>query len=339
MSWVKFQSQDRPRYVTSDRVKNYLSEPDAEADAAAREALREKVRAIREQELKDQERARAQAVGNTQSKLRMWRTLAITSAVSLVIVMALTVVSLVREQQGYRTAIEEYDSLSNEVVAVKDFHPSADILSEENTGTLPDKYPNLVIDFERLMQINDDFIGWLYFPALDISYPVVQEDVADEYLRKTYGGKKNKAGAIYMDILSDGGFDGLTDFIFGHNMANGTMFGTLKNLGRSDGAKLIEENPYLFIYTEEKVIGYRVFAYFKTDVRSDVYNEVETEADYEKFLKIVRGYNMYEDMPTLDFSEKPEILTLSTCSGSAGTKQRFLVSTVKLVEWEYPGGE
>jgi sortase B len=196
------------------------------------------------------------------------------------------------------------------------------------------KAPNLVIDYDRLRQINEDFIAWLYFPALDISYPVVQEDETNEYLKKTYGGQTNRAGAIYMDNVSDPSFNGLTDFIFGHNMANETMFGKLRNLNKDDGGSLIAEKPYIFIYTEERIIAYEIFAFFKTDVRSDVYNKVETDADYEKFLRIVLNYNQYEEARIMDFSQRPEILTLSTCSGSAGTKQRFLVCTMKLREWE-----
>lgn len=48
-------------------------------------------------------------------------------------------------------------------------------LRRGNTGRdCGENYPELQIDFAELIRTNPDFRGWLYFPALDISYPVVQ---------------------------------------------------------------------------------------------------------------------------------------------------------------------
>lgn len=55
-------------------------------------------------------------------------------------------------------------------------------------------YPELQIDFAELIRTNPDFRGWLYFPALDISYPVVQGEDNDYYLKHSFEGESVNAG-------------------------------------------------------------------------------------------------------------------------------------------------
>lgn len=97
-------------------------------------------------------------------------------------------------------------------------------------------------------------------PCLDISYPVVKEIEINEYLYKTFDGKNNRAGCLFEDVLSDDEFCGRHDMIFGHNMKDKSMFGNLKSLSGSAGESLLADNPYVYIYTKDKVYQYEVFA-------------------------------------------------------------------------------
>jgi len=87
-----------------------------------------------------------------------------------------------------------------------------------------------VFDFESLKKLNKYAVGWI---SLDdgeyISYPVLQCEDNDKYLRRLITGKKNTAGSIFVDYRCEGGLDAKNTIIYGHNMRNLSMFGTLKN--------------------------------------------------------------------------------------------------------------
>ena len=225
-------------------------------------------------------------------------------------------------------ASNEYENLQNQYAILNQTDDSADNLSEDDS-----RYPSLELDYEALEEINGDFIGWIYFPALEISYPIVRENTIDEYLHKTFEGTSNNSGAIFMDLLSNAEFNGFSDFIFGHNMRNGSMFGRLNDLLKDGGAQLIDEEPYLYVYTEKKVIRYEIFAYYQSTAGSTAYDEVRDAEDYTRVVDFIRENNQYANAPQPDFALRPEILTLSTCSGPTGGNVRLLVSSVKKQEW------
>ena len=54
------------------------------------------------------------------------------------------------------------------------------------------------IDFEALKDKKQDFRYWLYIPALELNYPVVQGADNEAYLYKTFEGEKRTAQAAYL---------------------------------------------------------------------------------------------------------------------------------------------
>ena len=78
-------------------------------------------------------------------------------------------------------AKNEYDAIRQEVVAEPAAGETQEEIAEKN-------YPELQIDFAELIRTNQDFRGWLYFPVLDISYPVVQGKDNAYYLHHLFHG-------------------------------------------------------------------------------------------------------------------------------------------------------
>lgn len=227
------------------------------------------------------------------------------------------------DQKEYAVADDEYESI--ESVAVK--WPS-----QEESSVI--EYPLLQIDFDKLEDINSDVVAWLYFPCLEISYPVVKENEVDEYLHLTFDGQVNKAGCLFEDVLSDSEFRGMHDIIFGHNMRNGSMFGSLKKLYASGNEDLLAQNPYVYVYTRDYIFQYRVFGYYITKVGSEAYKVVETTESYDELLDFIQYSSAYARPADADFSQYPSLLTLSTCSGRSGSGRRFVVHSYKTGAWE-----
>ena len=88
------------------------------------------------------------------------------------------------------------------------------------------------IDFNKLINKNPDTIGWIKVLGTDINYPVVQTNNNDFYLTHSFDKSYNKAGWIFADYRNK--FDN-TDkniVIYGHNMRDGSMFGSMLNCMR-----------------------------------------------------------------------------------------------------------
>ena len=197
-------------------------------------------------------------------------------------------------------AKNEYDAIRQEVVAEPAAGETQEEIAEKN-------YPELQIDFAELIRTNQDFRGWLYFPALDISYPVVQGEDNDYYLKHSFEGESDR-----------------NTFVFGHNMRDESMFGAFKNLLK--GTASCEENPYFYIYTEDKVYIYEIFSYYETKSTSDRFATFTSDASYDDYVQWATEHSLYAS--DADLSDRGNIVSLSTCYGSSGTKRRALIHGV-----------
>lgn len=182
-------------------------------------------------------------------------------------------------------------------------------------------FPNLVIDFEQLSTINGAMTGWIYVPALDMEYPVVKGTDNAYYLSHTFEKKENTAGAIFMDSDANPLMTDYNTFIYGHNMKNGSMFGKLKNFIRNE--ELYDSCPYIYYFTREKNYQYLIISYYVTQDGSYSYFKPENDMEYENYLDYILTNSVHRCTEKIPRGE--QILSLSTCYGSAGGTQRLLV--------------
>ncbi|NTV78598.1 MAG: class B sortase, partial [Clostridiales bacterium] len=91
-------------------------------------------------------------------------------------------------------------------------------------------YPDLGFDFQKVAELNEDFVGWLYYPGLDINYPILQGDDNNYYLDHSFRKQKVNAGCIFMDYGAASDWSDRNTFVFGHSMRDGSMFGSLRQL-------------------------------------------------------------------------------------------------------------
>lgn len=224
----------------------------------------------------------------------------------------------------YKKGDDEYDRI-REYVKEETVDTEADEEAEELLEGRPlPKAP--AVDFAALLDINPDVIGWIQVNALDISYPVVKGEDNNHYLHYTFEGQQNAAGTIFIDAANDGEFKDLNTIIYGHNMKNGSMFGTLRKLPEKLKEKE-EDGKFIWVCTPDKKYLYQIFSFHTTDAAGDTYT-LFTEAtdEYEAYLnKMLNASQM--DMET-EIEKEDRIITLSTCTGNDAT--RFVVQA-KLV--------
>ena len=109
------------------------------------------------------------------------------------------------------------------------------------------------VDFSVLLEMDQNVVGWLSVPAIDVEYPVMQykDDAAykeehgeEYYLNRTIGGEPLYAGSIFMDSQSLASLEDPSTVIFGHNIKNGMMFGRLKELKEQEA---VDADPRFWI--------------------------------------------------------------------------------------------
>lgn len=265
---------------------------------------------------------------------------------ALVLIIAIALYKIISIQLEYRKAQDEYRELEAYVVKepIGDLMPevgsgqlqdksdaSADPPEEHNTGEEPDSTESngdviLHIDEDGLRAINEDYRAWLQIPALKLSYPLVSGRDNDYYLHYTFERKYNVAGCLFIDCETASDFSDRNTFIYGHNMKNGSMFGSLKRFQKEQG--LCASDPYFYIYQGDLIYQYEIFAYYTTEYTSDSYRLIDTEEEYDAYIAGVNRLTEYVPERDIDFLARPNIVTLSTCAGSGGTTKRMLVHGV-----------
>ena len=134
----------------------------------------------------------------------------------------------------YKAGTDEYSSLEGFANISGNTSDSgaesegAGVRVETNEQGETERYMESPVDFAGLKAINKDVIGWLNVEALDISYPMVRGTDNDYYLHRTFKKEDNFAGSIFMDYLNNPNLKDQNTIIYGHNMKNGSMFGTLE---------------------------------------------------------------------------------------------------------------
>ncbi len=97
------------------------------------------------------------------------------------------------------------------------------VIVEEENG---DEY---TVDFNKLKEQNNETIAWLKVNNTNVEYPVVKGTNNSFYLNHSFDKSNNSAGWIFADYRNK--FDN-TDkniVIYGHNMRDGSMFGSMLN--------------------------------------------------------------------------------------------------------------
>ena len=185
------------------------------------------------------------------------------------------------------------------------------------------------VDFEKLLEMNSDEVGWIRFDEpSEINYPVVQGRDNEEYLKRTFEANTNKLGTLFVDVNNPGDFSGRNTFIYGHNMKNGSMFAQL--LKYKDDS-FYKEHPYFYIYTPDgKVRTYEIFSAGVVKDTSDSYiMDYADDAAFQTYIDYIKQQSAYPTSAEVTTASK--IVSLSTCT-NVRDDERFLVHGVMIKE-------
>ncbi len=225
---------------------------------------------------------------------------------------------------------------------------------EETTIVTTEEGPlELLPDLADYVRKNSDTAGWVHVPGTLIDTPVVQCDNNDYYLDHNFNGGHSQAGWLFADyrgVVNDFSYNQCNNIIiYGHNQADGSMFGTLQKY------KVTHENTSRFdFYLDHPTFEfsnlyheytYKIISVFVLETQP--YQTRDGELfDYQNY--IVFGQDSYtydqwmdeimkrtEINTGVDVNETDKFLTLSTCSNEFADS-RFIVVGRRVREGEDP---
>lgn len=212
----------------------------------------------------------------------------------LAIVFAVSAFHIIKIIYDYKTADKANAQLQSKYVA-----------PVETDNTLQKDPVPITVDFEALMQENEDVVGWLYCPDTPINYPVVKGEDNNEYLRADLQGKYLVSGTLFADYRNGNIGEDQNYIVYGHNMKNSAMFGTLVKYKEQS---YYDAHPILYFLTPDNnyVLELCAGAVVKSD--SDIYHPDPDET----VITLLKANSSFHS--TVEIAEGDGIITLSTCS-------------------------
>lgn len=215
----------------------------------------------------------------------------------------------------YRSGTKLYADVAQQFVSM----PTAG----QTTQDAPQETPPISVDFAALIKENADVVGWIYCEDTPINHPVLQGEDNSHYLHRMFDGSRNNAGSIFMDCRNDAEFSHHNTLLYGHNMKNGTMFGTLSNY--ADQA-YFDQHPVIWLLTPEQTYRMEVIAGMVAPPDSQAYGLFDAQSALQEHL--LRLVEQSDFDAQADVSLVQRVVTLSTCSYEYERARYILVASL-----------
>lgn len=198
----------------------------------------------------------------------------------------------------------------------------------EHEMTMPQA--DMSAPMEEIYSKNEDCIGWIKVDGMVIDYPVMQT-MEDEqyYLNRDFEGNYSAYGCILADTDStigsgtkpndyaDGSRPSTNIILHGHNMKNGTMFGSLDEYRSQAFEKEHSIIKFSSLYEDREYEICSVFlsqVYKKSDDVFKYYKffNAENEEEFNDFYNNIKSLALYDTGVDASFGD--EFITLSVCA-------------------------
>ena len=236
-------------------------------------------------------------------------------------VLGLSIYKLLDIRRSYQAADDVYAEIESIISGDKKDEEDREKLLADDTG--------FSWNYDKLLELCSDAVGYIFQKDV-MSYPIVQAEDNDKYLRTLMNGEYNVAGTIFVDARCEEGMEGKYSIVYGHNMYNEGMFGTLPNY---EDEAYYKEHPYFDIYIGYRHYRYYVFSAFVAEAEGYVYTYSIPEGQYKAQFDRLRADGKYQT----DFRELREddhVIVLSTCVNFHDYSYRNVVCLVRGEEVE-----
>lgn len=192
------------------------------------------------------------------------------------------------------------------------------------------KRPKILVQYRNMAKEYPGLFGWLQIPDTQIDLPVMQPlKEEDFYLQHDFTGVASAEGALFTDPENNRWPQDDNTVIYGHNMKNGHIFGTLNLYENADYFQNHKEIHFDTIYEtgiyeavailKTRILnknerGFRYYQFFKYD----------NEKEFQECLDFVIANQLFDTGSRLKYGDK--ILMLSTCEYSRENGRLVIVA-------------
>ncbi|MDO4197385.1 MAG: class B sortase [Erysipelotrichaceae bacterium] len=169
-------------------------------------------------------------------------------------------------------------------------------------------------DLNKLKEINNDLTGWLYIENAGVDYPVMYtpNDV-EKYLHLSFDESYSFGGLPFIGENCDE--DSYVFIIYGHNMLNGTMFGSIDQYSNKS---FYEDNQIIEYTTLSETRKYQIVYVFNTviDETSPIapyfmFVGNLTEESFDYLIDFCDSNKLYNTGQSIEYGD--QVMMLSTC--------------------------
>ena len=180
------------------------------------------------------------------------------------------------------------------------------------------------IDFASLQAVNEDVFGWIQIFGTQVDYPLLDADDNKYYLKHGYDHRRTAYGSIFLEPRNSAKMNEKHIVIYGHNMVNHSMFGSLVNYKKQAYAN---NHNFITICMPGQDLTYQVFSAYTAAIDSPTYRlQFPKEGSFDEMIRHMKENSVISS--DLTPKEGDQILTLSTCTPAGSKSHRFVVNAV-----------
>lgn len=228
-----------------------------------------------------------------------------------------------RQYEDGTTTYEELDDVYTETLPTGIELLEPQIQEADEPQTIRETAP-ITVDFERLTAQYPDVVAWIYCPDTIIDYPIMQAENNEKHLRTLPDGTWNIAGTLFMDYRNAEDFSDSNSIIYGHNMKNDSMLGTLPDYSNQE---YYEANPHWYLLTPTADYKIELIAGYVTHSTSEAYAIPGTAEERESLIQT--SLENSDFVAEVEIAENENLITLSTCSYEYDDARYVLVGVLK----------
>ena len=237
----------------------------------------------------------------------------------------------------YKQAVDEYAEVANNVKPQEEIQINEIIkIIDENTTSIDPETGEFILpevflpghemhienlDWDKLLSINRDTIAYIIQHDTLIDYPIVQGTDNAYYLNHTIMHKEVSSGTLFADYHNKNPYNQALTIVYGHNMTNQTMFGSLRNYIYDK--EYFSNHEYMMLYTPDHVYLLEIFAFGQPSAfDAKIYDTTRdlTAIDYYNRLK---SYKYVKKEITV--SENDRFMLMSTCTPHGGENRTVII--------------
>lgn len=196
----------------------------------------------------------------------------------------------------------------------KDKNIEQEVITTTIEDSLYTKYNNMnmiKVNFDNLLQINNDTKGWIMVPGTNVNYPFVQSNDNLYYLKHSYDKSSNKKGWVFLDYRNN--MDNLSKntIIYAHGLVNNQMFGSLRKILKSSWYNN-KNNHIIKLSTPTSNQLWQVFSTYTIEPE-DYYitTSFSSDEEFQEFINTIKSRSVYDYGTKINTNDN--ILTLSSC--------------------------